>query len=117
MTQLQHKRKALWVTLLKTGRTIYKKANDIMYLAPEKLTGDYSHYKNRTPSEFSEDPYQSTQTMISGKNAEKLIYAKINELRTKCKEYYRYTNGKILPEDLFMLTVYRRELNLIKSNL
>jgi DNA-binding protein Fis len=57
---------------------------------------------------MSYDPYAKT-TYLSTDLKAKMCQRKFKDIRQRIAEYYQYTDGRIKPEDLYEMCLYKRE--------
>jgi len=60
----------------------------------------------------TDNPYANT-TFLSNESKKLIIIDCIRFIRRKTKKYYKYTNCRMLPEDIYLLCMYKREANVI----
>lgn len=68
------------------------------------------HNASFNRSEGSDNPYDKI-SIISHEMKRKVCKKRIKEIKSKIRDYYSYTNGRIKPEDVFEFLIYRQELS------
>jgi len=64
------------------------------------------HGSSFNDSDNSDNPFANTP-LLSFEQKKKFLKRRIREIRKRIKSYYKYTDGRIKPEDLFEFVTYR----------
>jgi hypothetical protein len=79
--------------------------------ADKKVALHMSSFDN---SSFSDNPYAKV-SLIPPEEQKKFCLMRIEEIKKRIAEYYRYTDGRVKPEDLHEICLYRNELKKLNS--
>lgn len=67
------------------------------------------HMSSFDNSALSENPYANT-ALVSPETRWRFCWQKIREIRERIAKYYKYTDGRVKPEDICEICLYRNEL-------